>query len=287
VLAGHHFGRLLLAATLAAGCAAPPHTPPPARLQLFLLAPPPARLQLFLLAGQSNMAGRGIVEDQDRIEHPRVFTLDRSLRWVPATEPIHFDKRAAGVGPGRAFGVALATRDTTIYVGLIPTAVGGSPISSWEPGAVYAETGTRPYDDAIRRAREAMKAGDLKAVLWHQGESDANPRDAALYDARLRALVQRFRTDLGVPDLPVLVGQLGRFENRTWTPARVAIDSIHRALPSHVARTAYVSSAGLRDKGDSVHFSAAAARELGARYANAYLALLGQSPAHPAPPVSP
>ena len=32
---------------------------------------------LFLLAGQSNMAGRGIVEEQDRVVHPRVLTLSK------------------------------------------------------------------------------------------------------------------------------------------------------------------------------------------------------------------
>ena len=32
-------------------------------------------LQLFLLIGQSNMAGRGAIEAQDREPMPRVFTL--------------------------------------------------------------------------------------------------------------------------------------------------------------------------------------------------------------------
>ena len=35
-----------------------------------------------------------------------------------------------GVGPGRSFGLALAARDTTARIGLIPAAVGGSPSSS-------------------------------------------------------------------------------------------------------------------------------------------------------------
>jgi hypothetical protein len=36
---------------------------------------------------------------------------------------------------------------------------------------------------------------------------------------------------------------------------------------------AYVSSDGLRDKGDTLHFDAASARALGERYARAYLQL--------------
>jgi len=37
--------------------------------------PPVPPLQLFLLAGQSNMAGRGTVEPEDRVPHPRVWLL--------------------------------------------------------------------------------------------------------------------------------------------------------------------------------------------------------------------
>jgi len=88
------------------------------------------RFCLYLLIGQSNMAGRGEVEPEDRVAHPRVLALDRENRWAPAVEPIHFDKPIAGVGPGRAFGVAMAERDPSVRIGLIPCAAGGSPIAA-------------------------------------------------------------------------------------------------------------------------------------------------------------
>jgi hypothetical protein len=229
------------------------------------------RLHLFLLAGQSNMAGRGVVEAEDRVAHPRVLALDRAGAWVPAVDPIHFDKPIAGVGPGRSFGLALAEANPAMRIGLIPAAVGGSPISSWEPGALYAETGAHPYDDAIRRARIAMRDGELEAILWHQGESDASAQAAPEYARKLSALVERFRADLGDPTLPVLVGQLGEFEGKPWDAPHRAVDAAHRALPSRLPNVAYVSAAGLAHKGDTLHFSAAAARTLGRRYAEAYL----------------
>ena len=231
------------------------------------------RLHLFLLAGQSNMAGRGVVEMVDRAVHPRVFVLDREDRWVPGVDPMHFDKPIAGVGPGRSFGMAVAAALPSARIGLIPAAVGGSPITAWQPGVLYAETGAHPYDDAIRRARIAMREGELKAILWHQGESDANPRDAPLYAERLRALVERFRADLGDPDLPVIVGQLGRFEGKPWSPSHAQVDAAHRALPDLLRNARFVSAEGLAHKGDTLHFSAEAARALGRRYAEAYLAL--------------
>jgi hypothetical protein len=221
---------------------------------------------LFLLAGQSNMAGRGAVEADDRM-------LDRTLAWVPATDPVHFDKPSAGVGPGRAFAIALHERDTSAIVGLVPTAVGGSPISSWEPGALDVATKTHPYDDAITRARAAMRDGTFRAILWHQGESDATPELSVAYAERLRALITRFRTELGDPNLPFLIGELGQFPRSGWSAAKVRVDSVHRALAGSIPGVAYVSSDGLRHRGDSLHFDSASARELGRRYAAAYLAL--------------
>ena len=227
-------------------------------------------MQLFLLAGQSNMAGRGALEAQDRVTNPRVVMLDRALRWIPATDPLHFDHPAAGVGPGRTFALTLAAADSAIRIGLIPAAVGGSPMTSWEPSAVDVASGTQPYADAISRARAAMKHGTLKALLWHQGESDANPQSAPAYEQRLRALVLRFRRDLGAPELPVLIGQLGHFAGCPWTAAQAQVNAAQRALPAQLPNVAFVSSEGLNDAGDCVHFDAASARKLGRRYAAAY-----------------
>lgn len=238
----------------------------------------PAGLQLFVLAGQSNMAGRGDLAPADRTPHPRVWMFDRAMTWRPAVEPMHFDKPIAAVGPGRAFGVAIAEADPSANIGLIPTAVGGSPITSWEPGVLYEETGAHPWDDAIRRVKAAMPQGEVRAILWHQGESDGNDAAAPLYEGRLRALIARFRAELGSPSLPFIIGQLGRFDGKPWTSGYQQVDAAHRRVAADTPGVAFVSSAGLADKGDQLHFSADAARELGRRYAAAYLALPGPGP---------
>lgn len=234
--------------------------------------PLPAKEQfhLFLLAGQSNMAGRGIVEEQDRTVHPRVLTLTKDNTWAPAVDPIHFDKSVAGVCLGRTFGITIADASPDITVGLIPCAAGGSPISSWEPGGYHAQTKSHPYDDAIARARVAMQAGTLKGILWHQGESDSNEKKAGAYGEKLEALVARFRKDLDAPELPFVVGQLGIFEQRPWSDGRKQVDAAQRHLAETVPRTVFVPSAGLTPNPDLVHFDAASLREFGKRYAAAY-----------------
>jgi hypothetical protein len=232
----------------------------------------PPSMQLFLLAGQSNMAGRGDIAAQDQIVHPRIFVLNRQLEWVPAVEPLHFDKPVAAVGPGLSFARELAGRDADAVIGLIPAAVGGSPITAWEPGVTYVETGAKPYDDALLRTRHALRYGELRAILWHQGESDANPQAAPQYEARLRALIARLRSELGAAELPVLIGQLGQWPERPWDEAWRQVDAAHRAVARSVPGVRFVGSDGLAHKGDVLHFDAAAARELGRRYAEAYLA---------------
>lgn len=224
---------------------------------------------LFLLAGQSNMAGRGVVDEASTTPHPNVFALNQQGVWAPAIDPIHFDKPVAGVGPGKAFGEAIAAAYPGMKIGLIPAAVGGSPIASWEPGALDPATGTHPYDDALAQARRAMEDGQLKAILWHQGESDSHPDRSPVYREKLVALINRFRTDLGNAELPFFIGQLGRFD--TWSAAKKEVDAAHQSIAAAMAGVYFVDADGLDHKGDSLHFSTAAARALGARYAAAYL----------------
>lgn len=239
-------------------------------------APLPAKekFYLFLLVGQSNMAGRGKVEAQDKAPHPRVLVYNKQGEWAPAVDPLHFDKSVAGVGLGKTFGTLVAEADPSITVGLIPCAVGGTSIDAWKPGAFDVATKTHPWDDCMKRVQAALPAGTLKAILWHQGEADATPKRAETYEAKLHDLIARFRKDLNAPDVPFIAGQLGQFATSPWGEGKKMIDAIYQRLPSQVPHTAFVSSAELKDRGDKVHFDSASYREFGKRYFEAYQKLV-------------
>ncbi|TWU58359.1 sialate O-acetylesterase [Rubripirellula reticaptiva] len=230
----------------------------------------PDNFHLFILAGQSNMAGRGKVSDADKKPVARVLSLDQEGNWRVAADPLHFDKpRMVGVGIGRSFAAEYAKHHPGVTVGLIPCAVGGSAIDTWQPGGFHTQTKSHPWDDMQARIKQVDGQGTVKGVLWHQGESDSNSPASEEYESRLTDLIYRFREVVGDPQLPFLIGQLGQFAERPWTDGRRAVDAAQQRTTRHVARTAMVASDGLTDKGDSTHFDSPSLREFGFRYAAA------------------
>jgi hypothetical protein len=214
------------------------------------------------------MAGRGAVEAQDRAPHPRVFMLTKERAWVPAADPMHFDKpERIGTGLGKTFGTELAEADPTAVIGLVPAAFGGSSLDEWAPGQPH-------YVNAIARAKAAFQHGRLAGILWHQGESDSAPDKVSTYGERFARMIAQLRADLNAQEVPVIVGETGRFR-----PDGAAVNAALARLPELVPHCVFVSAGGLADQGDKLHFDSASFRELGRRYAVAWQAL------HPAPPV--
>ena len=247
--------------------------------------PTAAQLRVFLLVGQSNMAGRGTVQAEDTTAVPHVWMLTQAGEWKPAIEPLHFDKpKVAGVGPGRSFGVAVASALAGAQIGLVAAAVGGTSIRAWEPGAADSATNTHPYDDAIGRARVALRHGSLAGILWLQGETDGNAKNSGDYERRLRDVIANMRRDLRAPEVLFLIGQMGRFSEKPWNTHRERVDSAHRVVAATTSGAAFILTEGLTHRGDTTHYDAASAREIGRRYAKQYLAMMAK-PQAPLPPV--
>src|SRR5687767_13223392 len=59
---------------------------------------------VFLMAGQSNMAGRGLVEPQDTISDTRILTISKDNEIVLAKEPLHYyEPSRTGLDCGLSF----------------------------------------------------------------------------------------------------------------------------------------------------------------------------------------
>lgn len=230
----------------------------------------PRDLSLVLLIGQSNMAGRGAITPEDQQPIPGVFMLNRDRRWVPAIDPLHWDKPQAGVGLGRTFARALTEAHPGAQIGLIPAAVGGTSLSQWAPGGAL-------YNEALSRLREAQKSGKLVAILWHQGEAEAIDAKAASQYAQVWVpMMKQLRTDIGDPNIPIIAGEIGRFlyhrskgRSKYSQTVNDQIDSLSQKL-DHVG---VVTSENLVHRGDEVHFNAESQRTFGERYAMVFFKL--------------
>ena len=219
----------------------------------------------FLLIGQSNMSGRGRISEAHPIKNDKIYTL-RNGRWQKMFRPITPDRSFAGVSLAESFAES-AVKKYGEDVGLICCSDGGTSLDQWRPGDVL-------FDNAVNCARLAMRSSKLVGILWHQGEADCAPELAATYRERLMAMVNELRRQLGVENVPFIVGALGDFlPLRETSPALANYRAVNAALMEYAdsdPRVAYVAADGLGDNGDNLHFNSDALYEFGIRYFDAF-----------------
>lgn len=226
--------------------------------------PVAANLDLFLFIGQSNMAGRGYITDNYKDNIKNTYLLTPAGGMEPARNPLNkystIRKRLdlQGVGPAYSFAKTI-TDKTGRPLGLVVNARGGSSINSWMKGAK-----DNYYDEALSRIRQAMKFGTLKAIIWHQGESDSNNPEA--YMLKLQELIANFRKDLNNAKLPFLIGELAEWRINGTSEA---FNQMLRTVPQHIPYSYCVSSKELVPliNENDPHFSADSQIILGRRYA--------------------
>ena len=224
---------------------------------------------VFIMAGQSNMAGRGIVEPEDTISDKGIFSINKDGQIITAKEPLHFyEPERTGLDCGLSFAKTLITKiPDSISVLIIPTAVGGSSISQWLGDSVYRNV--KLFSNFLSKLEIAKQNGTIKGILWHQGESDATEKDIPLYKQRLHLLFSKFRSAIGNNELPVLLGELGSFSENP-----VNFNLINKAIHEYASEdknSTVISTKDLKDKGDNLHFNSNGQRAMGKRFAKAYL----------------
>lgn len=229
------------------------------------------QMDSVLMIGQSNMAGRGDMTDVPPIRDPHCFML-RNGRWQPMREPINPDRPIfegryrSGVSLGASFAQSYA-RHFESNIGMIPCADGGTALAEWMPGQLL-------YDHALLQTKLAMRTSRLKAILWHQGESDSHdPRLVESYAQRFLAMITTLRREVG--EVPVILGQLHPGIVAQVPSAQVdRMNGIFAELAMQLPGCAVAKAADLTLKPDKLHFDATSCRELGKRYFQAYLQTL-------------
>lgn len=240
----------------------------------------PTGVQIFLLFGQSNMEGVPAPEAADLVENPRVEVLGYTTcgnrlynEWAIATPPLH--SCGLGVGPGDAFGKAMAAAWPNATIGLVPAAISGVDLAFYRKGVVSTRRGEfsippdntadSAYDMLVEKAQLAQQRGTIRGILFHQGESDgSNPE----WVSQLAEIVENLRTDLGLgEDVPFIAGEL------LYTGCCSGFNLRVRQVPTNIPNGHFVSASGLAGV-DQFHFDLPGQRLLGARYAEKMLEAL-------------
>jgi hypothetical protein len=266
---------------------------------------PDPKFYVFLCFGQSNMEGFPGVEEQDKAEVERFKVLaavdfpklDRKKgNWYPAVAPLC--RGSTGLGPADYFGrTMVAHLPKDIKVGVVNVSVAGCKIELFDKTnyETYAKTapawmtniikeyGGNPYAHLVEMGKLAQKAGVIKGVLLHQGESNANDKQ---WPAKVKAVYDNLIKDLDLKpeSVPLLAGEL---VNADQNGACAGMNAIIAELPKAVPNSYVISSAGCKSRPDRLHFTAAGYRELGKRYGEKMLLLLGYKVTEPKEPETP
>ena len=148
----------------------------------------------FLMIGQSNMAGRGFINEVEPIKNEHLKVL-RNGRWQTMYTPVNPDREWAGISLAESFALAYHN-DKGVDVGLIPCADGGTSIDQWRPGGLL-------FDNAIYQARLAMRTSTIAGVLWHQGSADCPSHLWPHYEQKLNMMLDELQRQLGLYDVPI------------------------------------------------------------------------------------
>ncbi|MBO5795327.1 MAG: acetyl xylan esterase [Bacteroides sp.] len=256
---------------------------------------------IFLCFGQSNMEGAARPEAQDMVSPGPRFLLmsavddEKSGRkmgeWCEALPPLC--RPGNGLTPADYFGrTMIANLPENVRVGVIHVAIGGIRIEGFMPDSIknYAENvapgwmkgmlkayNDNPYERLVTLARKAQQDGVIKGILMHQGCSNTGEPDWA---DKVKNVYDNLLGDLNlVPEqVPLLAGEVVQANGKGVC---IGMNKQIKALPETIHTAHVISSDDCTNGPDNLHFDAAGYRELGARYADKMLSLLGYESKRP------
>ena len=256
---------------------------------------------VYLCFGQSNMEGAARPEAQDLqspgprfLLMPAVDDAQRGRKmgeWCEATPPLCRPNN--GLTPADYFGrTMIANLPENIKVGVIHVAIGGIRIEGFMPDSIanYAKNvapqwmkgmlqayDNNHYERIVTLARKAQKDGVIKGILMHQGCSNTGDPQ---WDVKVKNVYDNLLGDLGlVPEqVPLLAGEVVQANGKGQC---IGMNKQIQALPKTIHTSHVISSDDVTSGPDNLHFDAAGYRELGARYADKMLNLLGYESKRP------
>jgi hypothetical protein len=273
-------------------------------LATFCAATAAEKRDLILVAGQSNAVGFDAnaaelpadAGDKDVLfwwrcgdpppdDHDSTSRGWTTLRPQPRANPMpktagvarqygNFSQPDGGFGPEMGFARMLVARERKPLAVLKAAFSGTGMTTDWRPreagpkGACYRAL-LEETKGALEQARENGIELRIRALIWVQGESDANAVLAPQYAKNLGEMIAALREELGAPEMTALVGVNTNFGNGKNTFMPVIIEQ-QKQLAASLSQCAYVDTDGL-SHANGAHFDTKGTLEMGARFAEALL----------------
>lgn len=229
-------------------------------------------ITVIIGAGQSNMASQAGPASISGELDTRIFDFDVSGTINNnnprlAVEPLDSPQIHPNAGTTLIYSYAkeYLRENPNKKVLIVMHAVGGTGFSNnrWNVGDDL-------YEGLIIRANAALSWGSgvktLDKFLWHQGEADAafSSADFNIHANNLDSLIAGVRSSItGATNIGfILGGFVPNFDDPSYDAVKFAISD----TPNRVTNAAYVSSDGLTDTGDNLHFDGPSQIEFGRRY---------------------
>ena len=148
---------------------------------------------------------------------------------------------------------------------------------------IIKEYGGNPYARLVEMGKLAQKTGVIKGILLHQGESNTGDKQ---WPAKVKAVYDNLIKDLDLKpeSVPLLAGELVHADQNG---ACAGMNAIIAELPKTIPNAHVISSAGCKARPDRLHFTPEGYRELGKRYGEKMLSLLGYKVAESKEPEKP
>lgn len=230
---------------------------------------------VWIIAGQSNSAGYGRSPITDGPELG-IHMFHAGGQWRLATHPLDdatgtkYPDNREGANPSHspylAFGRKLKAA-LGYPIGLIPAALGGSPLSSW-----HRKADGRLFANMLSYLRDA--GSGCRGMLWYQGCSDTGPNERNTYLERFKEFVNDLRQELKSPSFPVITAQLNRYVGVPYGDAcHAGWDAIREAQRQAARGIPGVYAIATLDLGlsDGIHNNSAANLVIGERMADVAL----------------
>lgn len=164
----------------------------------------------YIIAGQSNASGnsKDIIEDAYN-ENVHLFRLNG--KWDIATHPLHDPTDAVFPEIYKEYGyhspwlsfAKILSESLGYPIGLIPTAVGGTPLSFWN-----REEDGHLFESMLKMVE--LSGSGAKGVLWYQGCNDAGEESSTYsYFDRFKQVCEDFRNSF-YRDIPIITVQINK-----------------------------------------------------------------------------